>query len=85
MEYITDTLGGVLERQVARQPDGEFMVYPDRNLRFTYAEFDHRVNGLAKGLLAIGLKKGDHLGIWATNVPDWLTLLFAASKICVSR
>jgi len=34
-------------------------------------------------LLAIGLKKGDHLGIWATNVPDWLTLLFAASKIGV--
>lgn len=83
MEYITDTLGGVLEGQVARQPDREFMVYPDRNLRFTYAEFDRRVNGLAKGLLAIGLKKGDHLGIWATNVPDWLTLLFAASKIGV--
>ena len=83
MEYITDTLGGVLEACVARQPDREFMVYSDRNLRFTYAEFDRRVNGLAKGLLAIGLKKGDHLGIWATNVPDWLTLLFAAAKIGV--
>jgi fatty-acyl-CoA synthase len=83
LEYITDTLGGVLEAYVARQPDREFMVYPDRNLRFTYAEFDRRVNGLAKGLLAIGLKKGDHLGIWATNVPDWLTLLFAAAKIGV--
>jgi acyl-CoA synthetase (AMP-forming)/AMP-acid ligase II len=83
MEYITDTLGGVLEAQVARQPDREFMVYPDRNLRFTYAEFDRRANGLAKGLLAIGLKKGDHLGIWATNVPDWLTLLFATAKIGV--
>jgi len=83
MEYITDTLGGVLEGQVARQPDREFMVYPDRNLRFTYAEFDRRVNALAKGLLAIGLKKGDHLGIWATNVPDWLTLFFATAKIGV--
>jgi fatty-acyl-CoA synthase len=83
MEYITDTLGGVLEGQVARQPDREFMVYPDRNLRFTYAEFDRRVNALARGLLAIGLKKGDHLGIWATNVPDWLTLFFATAKIGV--
>ncbi len=83
MEYITDTLGGVLEGQAARQPDREFMVYPDRNLRFTYAEFDRRVNALAKGLLAIGLKKGDHLGIWATNVPDWLTLFFATAKIGV--
>ena len=83
MEYITDTLGQVLEAQVSRHPDREFMVYPDRNLRFTYAEFDRRVNALAKGLLAIGLRKGDHLGIWATNVPDWLTLLFATSKIGV--
>jgi fatty-acyl-CoA synthase len=83
MDYITDTLGRVLETQVARHPDKEFMVYPDRNLRFTYAEFDRRVNALAKGLLAIGLVKGDHLGIWATNVPDWLTLLFAAAKVGV--
>jgi acyl-CoA synthetase (AMP-forming)/AMP-acid ligase II len=83
MEYITDTLGQVLETQVARLPEQEFMVYPDRNLRFTYAEFDRRVNALAKGLLAIGLSKGDHLGIWATNVPDWLTLLFATAKIGV--
>jgi fatty-acyl-CoA synthase len=83
MDYITDTLGRVLEAQVARHPDKEFMVYPDRNLRFTFAEFDRRVNALAKGLLAIGLVKGDHLGIWATNVPDWLTLLFAAAKVGV--
>ena len=83
MEYITDTLGQVLEKQVARHPDREFMVYPDRDLRFTYADFDRRVNNLAKGLLAIGLTKGDHLGIWATNVPDWLTFLFATAKIGV--
>jgi fatty-acyl-CoA synthase len=83
MDYITDTLGQVLEKQVARHPDQEFMIYPDRDLRFTYAQFDRRVNNLAKGLLAIGLRKGDHLGIWATNVPDWLTFLFATAKIGV--
>jgi fatty-acyl-CoA synthase len=83
MEHITETLGQVLEREVALHPDREFMVYPDRGLRFTYAEFDRRVNNLAKGLLAIGLRKGDHLGIWATNVPDWLTFLFASAKIGV--
>ncbi len=83
MEYITETLGQVLEAQVARHPEKEFMVYADRDLRFTYAEFDRRVNSMAKGLLAIGLRKGDHLGIWATNVPDWLTLLFATAKIGV--
>ncbi|MFB3818727.1 MAG: AMP-binding protein [Candidatus Methylomirabilales bacterium] len=83
MDYITETLGQVLERRAAVDPDREFMVYPDRGLRFTYAEFDRRVSRVAKGLLAIGLRKGDHLGIWATNVPDWLTVLFAAARIGV--
>ena len=83
MEDIRQTLGQVLERQVALYPDKDFIVLPDRALRFTYADFDARVNALARGLLAIGLTKGDHLGIWATNVPDWLTFMFATAKIGV--
>ncbi len=81
MPFIEDTLGAVLENVVATDPDREFMVYPDRDLRFTYKEFDERVNTLAKGLLAIGIGKGDHVGIWAKNVPDWLTFMFATAKI----
>ncbi|MBN2488879.1 MAG: AMP-binding protein [Methanosarcinaceae archaeon] len=83
MQLINDTLGELFEKQVQIDPDHEFMIYPDRNLRFTYGEFDDRVNRLAKGLLAIGIKKGDHVGIWATNVPDWLTYMFATAKIGV--
>jgi fatty-acyl-CoA synthase len=81
MPFIEDTLGAVLENVVANDPDREFIVYPDRDLRFTYKEFDERVNTLAKGLLAIGIGKGDHVGIWAKNVPDWLTFMFATAKI----
>ena len=84
MGFIEKTLGGVLEEQADRYPDKEFIIYPDRNLRFTYRQFDDRVNALAKGFLAIGLRKGDHLGIWANNVPDWLTILFASAKIGVT-
>jgi fatty-acyl-CoA synthase len=81
MQEITLTLGGVIEEMAARFPTKDFMVFPDRNLRFSYAEFDRRVNNLARGLLAIGIGKGDNVGIWATNVPDWLTFLFATAKI----
>ncbi len=70
MELLDDTLGGMLEKWAAETPDTDFMVYPDRGLRFSYAEFDQRVNQLAKGLLEIGVKKGDKVGIWANNVPD---------------
>ncbi|MDR2617718.1 MAG: AMP-binding protein [Treponema sp.] len=81
MEYIEKTLGEVLRETAEQQPDHEFLVYADRDLRFTYAEFDRRVDELAKGFLAIGLKKGDHVGIWATNVPDWNTVLFACARL----
>lgn len=83
MLFSEDTIGDFFEKQVEANPNHEFMVYPDRDLRFTYREFDDRVNMLAKGLLAIGIGKGDHLGIWAKNVPDWLTFLFATAKIGV--
>lgn len=81
MHLIEDSLGKFFEKQVAVDPDHEFIIYPDRNLRFTYGQFNERVNNLAKGLLAIGIKKGDHVGIWAKNVPDWLTFMFATAKI----
>jgi fatty-acyl-CoA synthase len=80
MVYIEKTLGQVLHEQALAQPDHDFLVYADRNLRFTYAQFDRRVDELAKGLLAMGLKKGDHVGIWATNIPDWNTALFACAR-----
>ncbi len=81
MPFVKDTIGGLLEEQARIEPDREFIVYPDRDLRFTYKQFDERVNMMAKGLLEIGIGKGDHVGIWAKNVPDWLTFMFATSKI----
>jgi len=81
MEFITKTIGQVFEEQVSLYPDDDFLIYSDRDLRFTFRAFDERVNRLAKGFLSIGIKKGDHVGLWATNVPDWLTVFFATSKI----
>ena len=83
MPHTELTIGRYFEDVVAADPDREFIVYPDRDLRWTYSAFDERVNQLAKGLLAIGLEPGDHLGIWARNVPDWLTFMFATAKIGV--
>ncbi|MGB9938162.1 MAG: AMP-binding protein [Methanobacterium sp.] len=81
MLFTEDTLGEFFEKMVEKDPDREFIVYPDRDLRFTYKQFNERVDRLAKGFLSIGITKGDHVGIWALNVPDWLTFLFATAKI----
>ena len=87
MQLFDRTLGNWLEHWATVAPDKEYLVYSDRDLRFTWKEFDNRVNDLAKGLLATGVSKGDHVGLWATNVPDWLTFLFACAKtgaVCVT-
>ncbi len=81
MELIDYTLGGILEKYARETPDHEFMVYPDRGLRFTYKEFDERADTFARGLLEIGVTKGSKVGVWAKNVPDWMTFMFAAAKI----
>ena len=75
------TLSKLLRQKTAEYPDNEFMVYSDRDLRFTYTQFDKRVDDMACGLYAIGVRKGDHVGIWATNVPDWLTYMFACARL----
>lgn len=75
------TLSQLLREKTAENPNQEFMVYSDRGLRFTYQEFDKRVDDMAAGLYAIGVRKGDNIGIWATNVPDWLTYMFACARL----
>ena len=82
-EFISETIGEILEGWAERRPNDDFIVYADRDLRFTYAAFNERVDRLAAGLEAIGLAKGDNLGVWANNVPDWLTILFATAKLGV--
>jgi fatty-acyl-CoA synthase len=81
MQLLDYTFGELLEKYALESPDREFMVYADRNLRFTYSQFNDRVDQLAKGLLYIGVRPGDKVGIWANNVPDWLTFMFATAKI----
>ena len=81
VHLIDATMGGLLEKWTREMPDHDFMVYPDRGLRFSYAEFNERVNNFAKGLMELGVKKDSKVGIWAKNVPDWLTVFFAAAKI----
>ncbi|GAB4287133.1 MAG: AMP-binding protein [Coriobacteriia bacterium] len=82
MALHTDlTIGQYFEAKAAEHSERDFVVYPDRDLRWTYGQFDERVDQLAKGLLAIGIERGDHVGIWARNVPDWLTFMFATAKI----
>ena len=76
-----NTIADWLEKWASETPDRECIVYSDRDFRLTWKETDTRVNNMAKGMLAVGIKPGYHVGIWATNVPDWLIVLYACAKI----
>ena len=81
MQLFDRTIGDWLEYWAENTPDKEYIVYSDRNLRFTWKAFNQRVDEMAKGLIAIGVERDSKVGIWATNVPDWLTILYACGKI----
>jgi fatty-acyl-CoA synthase len=64
-----------------RYPDNEALVYHEHGLRYTYKQFNDICRQVAKGLLRLGIKKGDNISIWAYNVPEWVILQFASAKI----
>jgi len=75
------TLGQLLAESVAAHPDNKAVAYVDRDLHLTYRQFSDLVDALAKGLLALGVQRGEKVAVWATNVPYWVVLQFATARI----
>ena len=80
-ELMNITVGDLLQEMADRYPDDVMINYTDRNYRRTWKEFNEEAERIARGLMAIGIGKGDHVAIWATNVPAWVLTLFATAKI----
>jgi len=75
------TIGFLLDRQAERFGDRNFVAYPDGATHATYRQFRDRVNLVARGLMALGVRKGEHVAVWAPNVVEWLFLQYATAKI----
>ena len=87
IELIETTIGDILDKHANEIPLQEAVVYscyPEfggaLDIRWSYAEFRERVNAVARGLMALGLQKGEHIAVWAANLPEWILLEFAAAK-----
>lgn len=81
MEFIENTLGGVLDDLSKNNPNGWAVRYTDRNYFRTWKELNDEADLIARGMMSLGVKKGYHVAIWATNTPEWILTLFAAAKI----
>jgi fatty-acyl-CoA synthase len=82
-EYIVieKTIGDIVDETAKKYPNNDALVYVGRGLRLSYKEFKDRVDKLAKSLMALGIEHGDHIAVWAYNVPEWVLLQFASAKI----
>ncbi|MFA6308265.1 MAG: AMP-binding protein [Clostridia bacterium] len=80
-KLLETTVGDLLDEMARDYPNHDAVLYTDRPFRKTYSEFRDICNQAAKGMLAMGIKKGDHVAIWATNYPEWLITMFATAKI----
>jgi fatty-acyl-CoA synthase len=81
LQYRDITVGALLTRLAETIPDNEALVYSDRGLRWTFAELESEARLVARGLIACGVERGERVALWATNVPEWVTLQFALAKI----
>ncbi|MCY8180349.1 AMP-binding protein [Bacillus paralicheniformis] len=75
------TIGGLLKSTAGRFPNHEAVVYSELDLRYSYQELVEETSKIAKGLLALGIQKGEHVAIWASNIPEWILLQFATARI----
>jgi fatty-acyl-CoA synthase len=75
------TIGELLKDTAQRFPDRQAVVFREQGVRWTWKEFDERVDRLAAGLLSLGIAKGDRVGIWSPNRSEWLLAQFATARI----
>jgi len=80
-ELLNITMGDLLDGMAEKYPDHPAVLYHFQNFRKTYKEFRDICDQVGRGLMAMGVKKGDHVAIWATNYPEWLITMWATAKI----
>jgi fatty-acyl-CoA synthase len=78
---LGDTIGRNLDRAITAFPSREALVDVPSGRRWTYAEFGAAVDRLARGLAAHGVLKGDRVGIWAVNCPEWVLTQYATARL----
>ncbi len=81
MPFRDVTVGRLLTLLAAEQPDRDALVYSHEGLRWTFPELNDEASLVGRGLMAQGVRRGDHVAVWATNVPEWIVLQFALAKI----
>jgi len=79
--FVHMTMGEVIRKAAQHHGKGEALVAPDAGVRLTYSDFYDTCRHLARGLLALGIQRGDACAVWTTNIPEWVYLQFALGMV----
>ena len=80
-EFINMTIGDLLDLKAKEYPDKDALIHPYENIRYSTRQFKEMCDRVARGFMALGIERGDHVAIWATNYPQWIISQFATAKI----
>src|SRR5438876_4771487 len=78
---LGETIGACLDRVVAAHPTREALVSCHQKRRLTFSELQVEVERVAGGLLAVGVERGDRVGIWTPNCAEWLITQYASARV----
>jgi fatty-acyl-CoA synthase len=79
-ELLSETIGARLDMVAAATPEADALIVPQQNVRWNYARLRDETDAFAAGLVALGLKPGDRIGIWSQNNAEWVVTQFATAK-----
>ena len=72
--FVNKTMGDVIQDTVSRFPENPALICPQFNVRYSYSQLYDQCRKTARGLMALGIKRGDHVAVWTTNIPEWVYL-----------
>jgi fatty-acyl-CoA synthase len=79
-KLIGETIGNFFDETVERYRDRDALIVKHQKVRWSWGELGRRVDELAAGLVALGLERGDRIGIWSPNNYEWTLTQFATAK-----
>lgn len=79
--FVNKTIGQVIRETAARYPQNLALIHPEFGVRQNYRDFYADCRKIARGLMALGIKRGDNVSVWTTNIPEWLYLQFALGMV----
>ncbi len=79
--FVHKTIGEVIRDTAQHYPQADALIHRDFGVHLNYKQFYNHCRKVAKGLVALGIKRGDHVAVWTTNIPEWIYLQFALGMV----